>query len=87
MSKAERTALWRTRCALAVDPKDARGAFPGVERRSAGETERRRPHPFRNKARDLRGLVFAYDGKSWSAEAVLYVCTSKRAPLATARRH
>ena len=41
------------------DPSDASGAFPGVERRSAEETERRRPHPFRNKACD-RGLVFAY---------------------------
>ena len=58
-----------------MDPKDAKGAFPGVERRSAGETEQRRPHPFRTKARDLRGLVFAYDGRSWSAEAVTVIDT------------
>ena len=36
------------------DPSDASGAFPGVERRSAEETERRRPHPFRAKAHTLR---------------------------------
>ena len=47
----------------------------GVKRRSAQETERRRPHPFRAKAHTLRGLVFAYDGRRWSAEAVTVIDT------------
>ena len=45
-------------------------AFPGVERRSAENAERCRPHPFRAEAHSLRGLVFAHEGKRWSAEAV-----------------
>ena len=76
MSKAERTAMWKTRCALAVDPKDTGGAFPGVQRRSAGEAEQRRPHPFKENTRDLRGMLFVYDGRLWSAEAVTVTDTN-----------
>jgi len=55
---SRREALWLARCALAADMSDVSAAFPGVERRSAKETELSRPHPFRAKANRLRGLLF-----------------------------
>ena len=76
LSKGRRTALWKTRCALAVDPKDAEGAAsPGVERRSAEVKEKLKPHPFRAGAHKLTGMTFIYDGGLWSAEAVTLIDT------------
>ena len=68
-----REALWLARRALVANPGGVSAAFPGVERRSAENAERRRPHPFRAEAHNLRGLAFAYEGKRWSAEAVTVI--------------
>ena len=62
-------ALWQTRCALAVAPRDTTAAFPGVWCYTAVQATAARRPPLRpGTGGDVLGCVFEHDGQHWCIE-------------------